>query len=65
MAAPMQHMAGAGQFMQQNRPGMGGGPQLELGNYVFQFIQNNSIGVGPGWQANVPIAERVRWVQEL
>lgn len=63
MAAPMQHMAGAGQFMQQNR--MGGGPQMDMSSYVFQAIQNNSLGIPPGWQANVPIAERVRCAQEL
>lgn len=65
MAAPMQHMAGTGQFMQQNRVGMGGGQQMDMSTYVFQSIQNNSIGIPPGWQANVPIAERVRCAQEL
>lgn len=65
MAAPMQHMAGAGQFM-QNRVGMGANPpQMDMSSYVFNSIQNNSIGIPPGWQANVPIAERVRYAQEL
>lgn len=64
----MQHMAGAGQFMpqQQNRFGMGGGQSMDIGQFVYQHIANSTVGIPPGgWQNGVPIAERVRIVQEL
>lgn len=71
MAAPMHHMAAAGQFMpqQQNRFGVGNGNgngNMELSTFIYQTIANNPVPMPPGsWQHNVPIGERVRIVQEL
>ncbi|KUI59224.1 hypothetical protein VP1G_11107 [Cytospora mali] len=65
MAAPMQQMAG-GQLMpqQHGRFAMGGAQGMDFSRIAFQFIQNTPY-VGPGWQASVPIAERVGKAQDL
>lgn len=66
MAAPIQQMAG-GQNMpqQQGRFPMGGGVQgMDFSRIAYQYIQNTPV-VGPGWQGNVQIAERVGKSQEL
>lgn len=69
MAANMQQMAAAGQFMpqQQNRMGMGGGdPRMGgVAHYIFNAISQSQMSMPPGWQSTVPIAERVRNVQML
>ncbi|KAJ4391346.1 hypothetical protein N0V93_004963 [Gnomoniopsis smithogilvyi] len=70
MAANMQQMAAAGQFMpqQQNRMGMGGDPRMgggNIGHYIFSSISSTQMSMPPGWQSTVPIAERVRNVQML
>lgn len=64
MAAPMQQMAG--QLMPQQQRGFAmGGPQgMDFSRIAFQFIQATPY-VGPGWQASVPIAERVGKAQDL
>lgn len=66
MAGPMHQMAG-GQFMTQqpNRMGMGGGPSLDIAQYIYQALQNHTMGIPPGWQSQVPIGERVRLVHDL
>lgn len=65
MAAPMQQMAG-GQLMQQQQRGfpMGTPQGMDFSRIAFQFIQATPY-VGPGWQASVPIAERVGKAQDL
>lgn len=68
MAAPMHNMAAAGQFMpqQQNRFNMSNGQSIEMAHFIYQQIANSTVGVPPGgWQNSVPLAERVRTVQEL
>lgn len=69
MAAPMHNMAAAGQFMpqQQNRFNMGNnGQPMDMGQFIYQHIANSTVGIPPGgWQNSVPLAERVRTVQEL
>lgn len=68
MAAPIQQMAAAGQFMpqQQNRLGMNGGQSMDMGTFVYQHVATSGAGFPPGsWQNNVSVAERVRVVQEL
>lgn len=65
MAAPMQQMAG-GQLMpqQQTRFAMPGAQGMDFSRIAFQYIQGTPY-VGPGWQASVPIAERVGKAQDL
>jgi hypothetical protein len=58
MAAPMQHMAGPGQMMQQQARG-GRPSQAQLQTVVYQNMLNHVLPFNGGWQKTVTIQDRM------
>ena len=58
MAAPMQHMAGPAQMMQQQPRGRLSPAQLQQVVYA-NLLQNPHMGFQNGWQLQVPVTERL------